>query len=146
MTRPGPNQTHGVDPLLDCADVDLLPLQLVGVAAVHVVGVDAGAPAVLGALPGHGHGGPVAAQQGDAERSTGGGCNAGRRGSELVFQMSIYLYLVYVPHRQTDRHTHTHTHTHTRTHAHTLTHTHTRTHAHTHTHTHAHTNTHILYI
>jgi len=53
----GGGVAHGADALLEAAQVDLLPMQLVGVAAVHVVGVDLRPPAVLGGVPGHRHGG-----------------------------------------------------------------------------------------
>lgn len=68
-------QTHGADSLRDGRQVHLLPGQGVGVALVDVVGVDLGAAAVLGTLPGHSHGGAVAAQQGDAGRSAGSRCS-----------------------------------------------------------------------
>lgn len=63
--------SYGADPLSDGLLVDLLPHQRVGVAPVDVVGFDLGAAAVFGFLPGDGHGGAVAAQQGDAVRSAG---------------------------------------------------------------------------
>lgn len=65
--------THGADSLLDGRQVDLLPQVSVGVTLVDVVGVDLGAAAVFGTLPGDGHGGAVTAQHGDAEGSAGSG-------------------------------------------------------------------------
>lgn len=47
---------YGADPLGDGCLVDLLPDQRVGIASVNVVGLDLGATAVLGALPGDSHG------------------------------------------------------------------------------------------
>lgn len=67
---------HRADPLGDGGQVDLLPHQRVGVALVDVVGVDLGAAAVFGALPGQSHGGAVAAQHGDSIRSAGGRCES----------------------------------------------------------------------
>lgn len=65
------NATHSTDSLCDASQVDLLPNQSVGVTLVDVVCIDPGAPAVFGTLPGQSYGGPVAAQHGDAVRSTG---------------------------------------------------------------------------
>lgn len=63
--------THSADSLGDTSQVDLRPSQSVCVTLVDVVRVDPGAPAVFGTLPGQSYGGAVAAQHGDAVRSTG---------------------------------------------------------------------------
>lgn len=71
--------SYCADPLGDGLLVDLLPHQRVGVTPVDVVGFDHGAAAVFGFLPGDGHGGAVAAQQGDAVRSAGSRWDANKK-------------------------------------------------------------------
>lgn len=62
---------HSADPLCDCRQVDFLPRQSVSITLVDVVGIDLGAPAVFGALPGHSYGQAITTQHGNAVRSTG---------------------------------------------------------------------------
>lgn len=75
--------SYGADPLGDGLLVDLLPQQRVCVAPVDVVGFDPGAAAVFGFLPGDGHGGAVAAQQGDAVRRAGSRWDANKKAPML---------------------------------------------------------------
>lgn len=82
---------HGADPLGDGRLVDLLPDQRVCVAPVDVVGLDLGAAAVLGALPGDSHGRAVAAQQGDAKGSAGSGCDTTTQGKFIHMNVHVVV-------------------------------------------------------